>query len=1073
MPVVLLLATFAVAARGEAVDYLKQVKPILAERCFACHGVLKEESGLRLDASGRILQGGDSGEVIVPGASAESLLVEKITAEEGERMPPEGPPLSAEQIKTIERWIDEGAKAPEEALPPHPRDHWAFQLPKKPALPITTTHPIDALLAAQQQGHGLTPLGPAAKQQLLRRVYLDLAGLPPTPEELHAFLADTSPQAYEQVVEHLLASPHYGERWGRHWMDIWRYTDFYGLEGMLTGSQRHIWRWRDWIIESLNEDKPYDRMIVEMLAADEAAPGDRQVGRATGFLARNYHLHSRDLWLEGLVEHTSRGLLGLTIQCAKCHDHKYDPIAQQDYYRLRAFFEPHRVRTDRLPGQSDLMKDGSIAVYDDDTNTPTYLYIRGDEKNPDKSNPLEPGVPELFGGTLGIAAVPVPLESYYPDLREFVRDETLAAARNDANSVAAEALRAQTQLADLQRRVDDEIAVLAEKTPAVETFLADKFSEARPELWAASQGDWRWSDGRLMQMQTSGPVAKLVSLKDHPRDFSAALRFRIRGGDTRSVGMVFDSDDRGCTGIFVSPMNSKVQLYQILDGKEIYPESATKKLPVENGREYELKFAVEDRKLSVWVDGVLQFVHQLGFRRTGKLALTSYQAAAEFLSINVLALHRAGGDTTKAALALSMSHAELTAKLAEARATAALVQQKLTTRNTYLAATEARLKAETAKYTSAPASQCEELARAAARLERSARVARAQYNLAATEREEARLRAEPGKAEYTKAEAKLKAAQKELADAGAAARQEAGDYSPLGTLYPKTSTGRRLALARWIANDRNPLTARVAVNHIWTRHFGQPLVGSMFDFGLRTKAPELQNVLDYLAVDFVEHGWSMKHLHRLIVTSAAYRRQSLGSPESAAQLKLDPDNHFYWCVKPKRMEAEVIRDSLLYATGKLDSRLGGPDLPAASADETTRRTLYYRYAREERVQLLTMFDAPNTEECYRREDTIVPQQSLALMNSRLSLGRARDVATRIAGQLPAAADNADIEFTRIAFEMLLGRVPSDQEYAACKQGLARFEELAGTQADKPARVARAREQLVHVLVNHNDFITIR
>ena len=258
-------------------DYVRDVKPLLSRRCVACHGALKKNAGLRLDTAAHMRTGGDGGPAVVAGKSSESLLIEAVTGGEDWRMPPagEGEPLSAEEIARLKAWIDAGAQAPDETEPDDPRTHWAFQPPVRPEVPEVkdaawVRNPIDAFLAAEHEARGLRPRPDADKATLLRRVYLDLIGLPPTPEELHAFLADPSPDAYEKVVDRLLASPQYGERWGRHWMDVWRYSDWAGYRKEVRDSQPHIWRWRDWIVESLNADKGYDRMVVEMLAGDEA-----------------------------------------------------------------------------------------------------------------------------------------------------------------------------------------------------------------------------------------------------------------------------------------------------------------------------------------------------------------------------------------------------------------------------------------------------------------------------------------------------------------------------------------------------------------------------------------------------------------------------------------------------------------------------------------------------------------------------------------------------------------------------------------------------------------------------------
>jgi hypothetical protein len=275
---------------------------------------------------------------------------------------------------------------------------------------------------------------------LLRRVCLDLLGLPPTLQQQTEFLADTRPGAYERLVERLLASPAYGERWGRHWMDVWRYSDWWGLGAEVRNSQKHIWHWRDWIVESLNADRGYDQMLREMLAADELYPDDLGRLRATGFLARAYFKFNRNTWLDDLVEHTAKGFLGLTLACARCHDHKYDPFAQRDYYRFRAFFEPYQLRTDMVPGETDLQKDGIPRAFDCDLDRPTYLFERGDEKRPRKDRPLKPGLPEALSfAPLHLRPVALPPLAHSPGLRPFVLANHLRAAERRI-AVAREAL---------------------------------------------------------------------------------------------------------------------------------------------------------------------------------------------------------------------------------------------------------------------------------------------------------------------------------------------------------------------------------------------------------------------------------------------------------------------------------------------------------------------------------------------------------------------------------------------------------------------------------------------------------
>ncbi len=307
-----------------------------------------------------------------------------------------------------------------------------FERVSRPAVPVVRAasgaihNPIDAFVAAELVARGLSPRPEADRPTLLRRLTLDLTGLPPTPDELHAFLEDDSPGAYEKVVDRLLASPRYGERWGRHWMDVWRYSDWAGWGQQVRDSQPHIWHWRDWIVESLNRDLPYDRMVVAMLAADEDSPGDLGALRATGYLARNYKLLSREKWMQDVVDHTGQAFLGVTIGCSRCHDHMYDPLLQKEYYQVRAIFEPHNVRMDLVPSVLDTKKDGIPRAFDAQPGAVTRLFTRGDDRYP-TGDPLPPGVPEALGGSLKVEAVALPLTAVAPHRRKDVIRAEIAA----------------------------------------------------------------------------------------------------------------------------------------------------------------------------------------------------------------------------------------------------------------------------------------------------------------------------------------------------------------------------------------------------------------------------------------------------------------------------------------------------------------------------------------------------------------------------------------------------------------------------------------------------------------------
>ncbi len=738
-----------------------------------------------------------------------------------------------------------------------------FEVVRRPPVPRVKNagwvrNPIDAFLAEQHEARGLRPRPEAPRHVLLRRVYIDLTGLPPTRAELRAFLADTSADAYEKVVDRLLASPQYGERWGRHWMDVWRYSDWAGYGPQVRDSQPHIWHWRDWIIESLNKDKGYDRMVLEMLAGDELAPEDPDALRATGYLVRNFKLLSREKWLQDTVEHTYMAFQGVTIGCARCHDHMFDPILQTDYYQARAIFEPHKVRTDRLPGQPDTKKDGLPRVYDADPGAATYFFIRGDDRTPDKNRKMAPGVPEALGGTFHVEPVRLPPQAHRPDRRDFV-------IREDREVAAA---------------------AVAKARAAAES--------ARRELVKALAG--------------FGPLEKALG-----KWALAALDEQTAAAKRRALQAVLRAEELEDAG-------------------------------------------------------------------------------------------RRDSDAWKAA-AMAAVRAQRGATLLEAK-------------RKHLAARQAR----------------EALGRKA---------------------QAARLKA---------AEKALAAAAKALSKAEADAKAPATTvYTPRGgKSYPAASTGRRLALARWLASRDNPLTARVAVNHIWLRHFGQALVPSVFDFGRNGQPPTHPALLDWLAAEFMERGWRMKALHKRIVTSAAYRMDS--TPE-AANLAADRDNRYLWRMAPRRVEAEVVRDSIFHVAGKLDLTMGGPDLNHLEGLTAPRRSLYFRHAAEKEMEFLQLFDAASVSECYERKPSIVPQQALALANSELARRHARLLARDLAAR--AGLDPAS--FVTAAFEQVLSRAPTSAELSECVTFLR--ERAARPRTADPA--LRARESLVHVLLNHHEFVTIR
>lgn len=893
--------TFTPGIHAE-VDYLRDIKPILKSRCYACHGALTQKAGLRLDTVALMHKGGDNGDVL---KSADSLLVEKITsAETAEKMPPEGEgaALAPADIEKIKIWVAAGAKSPANESPePSPRDHWAFRPVVRPEVPVNAgkgwaINSIDRFIAKDLEKNGLKPAPRATDLERLRRLYFDLVGLPPEWNEIQSVLNQPKKDWYENKIENLLKDPRHGQRWARHWMDIWRYSDWWGLGAELRNSQKHLWQWRDWIVQSINADKPYDEMVRLMLAGDELAPNEMDSLRATGFLARNYFLFNRVQWLDETVEHVSKAFMGITMNCAKCHDHKYDPIRQGDYYGVRAIFEPYMVRNEIISGETSIEKNAIPRAYDARPEEPTYLYIRGSEANPDKSKVIKPDVPGFLSSSgFTVNRIKLTLESAHPELRPFI----VEALRQNQNQ---------------------------------------QIEQARKTLATAEK---TWNEASL-----------------------AWLKAKTVAGQEKQAA---------------------------------------------------------DQKLK------------------------ASQAAIE---------------------------AEMARQLAD---------RQLKFARAELASIEARSEADHALISSTNATKIVKKAvvaeREAAILKAEADVSTAELNAA---RSDVKTQADAEK-KMMVARAELEKARKKLAEPiGKHTPLQGAVHSPTKFLsstafdpekpFPDYSTGRRLAFARWLTDPKHPLTARVAVNHIWARHFGQPLVPTLFDFGRKGQPPANQELLDWLAAELVDHAWSMKHIHQLILNSAAYQMtSSTGGLETS--MKIDPDNRHFGRRVPIRIESQPLRDIILAQAGVLDNSVGGPPIEAAAQAGSNRRSLYFFHSNNDRNAFLTTFDEAAVKECYQRDQSIVPQQALALANARVVLDNAPRIAAVIENEIKRSdppKNATDAAFVRTAFLKLLGFEPSADEISA---SLAALKEFSTTPASTDALAPRAR--FVWVLLNHNDFVTLR
>jgi hypothetical protein len=1076
----------------EPVDYLRNVKPVLQERCYACHGALKQESALRLDTAAAIQQGGNSGPAIVPGKVDESRLIERVTAEDADyRMPPEGKPLSAAEIAHLKQWIAEGAPHSDDETPEEdPLAHWAFQPIVRPAVPRVndadwSRNPIDAFLAEGHEREGLRPVPVADKRLLARRLYLDLTGFPPTLAEVQQFLRDERPDAYDRLVDSLLNSPAYGERWARHWMDVWRYSEWHGFMDEVRYGQKHIWHWRDWIIDSLNADKGYDQMIREMLAADELYPTDADALRATGFLVRNFFLFNRTTWLDQTIEHTSKAFLGLTMNCCKCHDHKYDPFSQRDYYRLRAVFEPHQVRLDPVPGVIDLDADGLPRAFDADLERPTYLHVRGNEKEPDTSEAIAPGVPAVFTfDEYSATQVSLPPDAHFPALQKFVLDDHLREAEQAVADTRLDLDNARKQLAEIA--VFPPAAEAAASRALISPLLRDDFDEARRDLWEFGVGDWGLEGGYLTQSRSTATRCSIRTRKTYPADFQLVLDVEPSNGNIwKTFGIAFDVVDGREKLVRMSAL-SFVRLLQISYMKEnrhVEPRAAEARVHFNLNKRHVVVLSVRDRLVNVRLHSADEnedkptFAYELPVpREPGKIELVTYDLRANIDWVEIRPL------PPDVPLVRPDGMTDLPTDLERAEARVTAIEAKLAAAEARLPALRSAHAVAAARHRPTGRENLAELVNSAARCwgvlrlaEATADVARAEFQMLVAE------------SEYQMSDIQddLQDAREQLAEVTESLKEPSDTFMPIRASlkgeacldeppaerhkpYPQTSTGRRAALARWIVHPENPLPARVAVNHIWLRHFGQPLVPSVDDFGRRAKRPRQEELLDWLADELMANGWRMKPLHRLIVTSRAYLLSSAIDQADPATRQRDPENVFYWRRVPVRMEAQVIRDSLLHLSGNVQSRLGGPSLNP-HYDDGQRRSLYFARSPNAMHAFLKMFDDADIVACYRRTESVVPQQALTLANSKFSIAMARDVTARIQARVGHVTDE---EFVQAAYETILCISPTEEELTACLETLRAMRAFLKSQ-DAPTAKQLANENLVHVLFNHNDFVTIR
>jgi len=992
IPTLLALAcsvTLAGAGDGRARDFDARVAPVLARRCLDCHSGADPKGKLDLSRRSSALAGGEGGAAIVPGEPAGSLLWERVEAGE---MPPKSP-LPAAEKAALRAWIAAGAAWGTDPIDAFQvttprragRDWWSLQPVRRPGVPEVkqagwVRTPVDAFVLKTLEATGLAPAPEATRGALIRRLSFDLTGLPPTPAEVDAFLADQAPDAYERLADRYLASPQYGVRWARWWLDLARYGESNGFE--FDEFRPGAWRYRDWVVDAFNRDLPYDEFARLQLAGDVLRPDDPGAVEATGFLVAGAYdsvgqnqlseamkAVVRADELEDLVGTVGQSFLGLTVNCARCHDHKFDPIRQVEYYRLAsALGGVRRGERDLSAIDPELVaakaRIEALAAQVGAIEAPARARVLGREESP--------------------ATAPTPMAAW-----DFDRgpDDRLGSLRAD--------LKAGATLTPEGLRLDGRMGYAA--TPPLVRSLTARTIEAWVKLDNLDQRGGgviglQTPDGRRFDAIVFGEL-------DPGRWLAGSEGFvRSRGGASKAEA-----------------------------------EAEATARPVHVAIAY-----AEDGTVRIYRDGR---PYGTPYKTTGPVTFAAGEAQVVF----GLRHAPAGGNKMLAGTVVRARVYDRALEPAEVAASARAVGDYVPP-EAIAAALAPDLRATRARLIGAirglRAAQVDQARKAHAVTPREAGATRVQ------------IRGNPGQPGEV------------VAAGGVAAVAAPGAEFGLPPDAPEGERRRRLSA--WVADARNPLFARVAANRLWLAHFGSGLIETPSDLGFNGGAPSHPELLDWLAAELVAGGWSLKGIHRRIVTSAAYRQSSRPDPAALAR---DAGDRLLWRKAPVRLEAEMVRDAMLAASGELDARLGGPSfrdvsivkvpgtpaifyLPAdPGAPGLDRRTLYRAWARGGRSALLDAFDCPDPSAAApRRAVTTTPLQALAMMNNALVLHLSDALAARLERE---AGPDAGRQVDR-AYRLAFGRAPDPDERARAIGVVERF---------GPATLARA-------IFNSNEFLYV-
>jgi mono/diheme cytochrome c family protein len=972
-----------------AIDFERDIRPLLVGRCGDCHGADTQESHLRLDVKHRAMRGGDFGPVILPGKSGESELVRRVRSTKPKTMmPPDGDRLSPSDIALLEAWIAAGAEWPESEADRLARetdrdprlDHWAWQSVVLPAVPPAhdgwpARNEIDRLLQAKLAEIDRAPAPEADRRTLIRRLSFDLLGLPPTPEDVAAFVADESPDAYEKLVDRLLASPHYGERWARHWLDIAHYADTHGFER--DQLRPNAWRYRDWVIKALNADLPYDEFLRRQIAGDVLAPEDADAVIATGFLAAGpwdfvgqvetksdvLRRQARADDLDDMITQVMTSTCGVTINCARCHDHKLDPIPQREYYALTAVF----AGVKRAERATSTAADSQ------------YQRSKAD---------LTARIAKARADTHSLAGKPI-------DLADIVGGGDGRGSGKKLSGIDPRTGKARD----------------AQPVGFLGTIEVNKVSPGPTPLVNAvfvpnGPGD--------VPVSTTGLVVKGIP------ETSVAAWDAIRNGpvnqqfSTKLGGVDFRDEPHTILGLHANA-GITFDLFEIAkQAKLINPRFRA--IVGYGGRTAEA-----GADFFVFFDGEPVAHARIGFDDGGIPIDIPLPPAARFLTLIA----------TDAGNGISMDQ---------------------------IFFGDARIEGDPQSLSP----------------DRQAMLAEATGRLETLEAELAALKVPdkvfgPVAGPPPTVKVHIRGNPETTGD-----EVSPGTISAVQVLSPAcgdttASDGdRRKALANWLTSPHHPLTPRVIVNRLWHHHFGTGLVDTPSDFGLGGGKPSHPALLDWLAAAFIDRGWSLKAMHRLICTSHTYRQRSVDVPGAAAAAAIDADNRMLWRQNARRLDAESLRDATLAVSGALNPEMGGPgyrdfkytesyaplyEYITADSPELWRRSIYRFIVRSTPHAFMTTLDCPNPANLApARLETTTALQSLALLNNDFMLRQAGHWAQRLekdAGADPAAQ-------VRRAFRLALAREPADAELAAAK-----------TLVQSAGLV-----QFCRMLLNANEFVTI-